>query len=235
MTLPALEPLNMMNAKQTTGYYREACNRLAPFYDPLVRFLALFIGGEEQFRQQIVALASLRPGEYVLDVACGTGTTATMMAQCVGSEGRVVGIDLSPRMIEIAKRKTTQPQLTFCQANAEDIPYPGEYFDVGTIVYALHEMPRAARQNVLNETRRVLKPGGRLVVVDIHEPYNWLRHAIFRLLMLMESATARDLLKSGLLKEIEAAGFDDIRQVFIVRDFIPVTLAVKNKSEVLRA
>ena len=98
-----------------------------------------------------------------------------------------------------------------------------------TITYALHEMPRAARRNALNEIYRVVKRGGRLVVVDYYEPRSWSRKAIVRLLMLMEGATAKDLLTSGLLDEIKTAGFADIHQVFIVRDFIPVTLAVKGK------
>ena len=221
-----------MSARQTTGYYREACNRLAPFYDALVRSLAFFIGGEHHLRERVVTLAGLRRGDYVLDVGCGTGTMATMMAQRVGTEGQVVGIDLSPRMIEIAKRKGQMVQLIFLQANAEDIPYPDNYFHTVTITFALHEMPRAARYNTLNEIHRVLKPGGRLVVVDYYEPRSWSRKAIVWLLMLMEGATAKDLLTSGLLNEIKLASFEDIHQVFIVRDLIPVTLAVKNSSEV---
>ncbi len=150
-----------------------------------------------------------------------------MMARCVGSEGQVVGIDFSPRMIEIATRKATVPQLTLRQANAESLPYPDEHFDVVTITYGLHEMSRVSRQKTLNEMRRVLKPGGPLVVVDYHEPRNWFRRAVVWLWMLMEGPTAKDLLASGLLNEIAAAGFEDIHQVFIVRDLIPVTLAAK--------
>lgn len=221
-----------MSARQTTGYYREACNRLAPFYDALVRSLAFFIGGERQLRERVVTLAGLRRGNYVLDVGCGTGTMAAMMAQRVGAEGQVVGIDLSPRMIEIATRKAQMAQLTFLQANAEDVPYPDNYFHTVTIIFALHEMPRAARGNTLNEIYRVLKPGGRLVVVDYYEPRSWSRRAIVRLLMLMEGATAKDLLTSGLFNEIKLASFEDIHQVFIVHDLIPVTLAVKSRLEV---
>lgn len=219
-----------MNGTQTTGYSREEeFNRLAPFYDALVRFLAFFIGGEHRLRQRVVTLIGLRPGDHVLDVACGTGTMATMMAECVGPEGQIVGIDLSPRMIEIAKRKATMPQVTFRQANAENIPYPDQYFDKATITYALHEMPRAVRHNTLNEVHRVLKPGGRLVVVDYYEPRGRCRRALFRLWMRVEGATAEDLLTSGLLREIKTGGFEDIHQVFIVRDLVPVTLAVRNK------
>lgn len=219
-----------MKGTQATAYSREEeFNRLAPFYDALVRVLAFFLGGEHRLRQRIVALIGLRPGDYVLDVACGTGTMATMMAECVGPGGQVVGIDLSPRMIEIARRKGAVPQLTFRQANAEDIPYPGGYFDKVTITYGLHEMSRASRQKTLNEIYRVLKPGGQVVVVDYYEPRSRLLRAIFRVWVQVEGSTAKDLLASGLLNEIRTAGFEDIHQVFIVRDFVPVTLAVRKR------
>lgn len=225
-----------MNGTQTTGYSREEeFNRLAPFYDALVRVLAFLIGGSERrFRQRVVSLIGLRRGDHVVDVACGTGTLATMMAGYVGPEGQVVGIDFSPRMIELARRKATMPQLTFRQAQAEDIPYPGGSFDKATITYGLHEMFRAGRRKTLDEIHRVLKPGGRLIVVDIHEPRSWFRRAVFRLWMLLEGATAKDLLASDLLAEIKAAGFEDVHQVFIVRDFIPVTLASRTNRRSAR-
>ncbi|HET7874246.1 MAG TPA: class I SAM-dependent methyltransferase [Methylomirabilota bacterium] len=221
-----------MSRAQVSGSSRSAeFDRLAPLYDALVSVMAFFIGGEHRLRQRVVALVDPRPGERVLDVACGTGTLAALMAERVGTGGSVVGIDFSPRLIELARRKEGMPQLSFRQANAEAIPYPEESFDKATITYGLHEMFRPGREKTLNEIRRVLRPGGRLVAVDIYEPRGWARRALFRLWMLLEGPTARDLLASDLSKEIRAAGFEDLHQVFVVRDFIPVTLATKKKSE----
>lgn len=215
-----------MNTRPTSGYYREACNRLALCYDPLMRLLGRAVGGEHQVRRDMVEQAGLSPGERVLDVGCGTGTLAVLMAQKVGTSGEIVGIDLSPRMIERARRKALLPQLKFYQQSIEAINFPDGYFDAVTATYVLHEMPRAARCNTLREIRRVLKPGGRLLVVDIYRPGGKFRYAVFRLLMLLENPTAWDFLDHGLLNELGEAGFENFRQSFIVDDLVPATLAV---------
>jgi demethylmenaquinone methyltransferase/2-methoxy-6-polyprenyl-1,4-benzoquinol methylase/phosphoethanolamine N-methyltransferase len=220
-----------MNTRQTTGYYREACNRLAPCYDPLVRLMGLGVGGERRIRQSIIDHLELFTGDRVLDVGCGTGTLAVMMARIFGATGTVVGIDLSPRMLDVARRKATLPQLTFLQQNAEDLPFQSAHFDKATVTYVLHEMPHEARLNTLQEIYRVLRPDGRLLVVDIHRPRGRLRYVLFRLLMLGEGETAWNLLDHGLSYEIRAAGFESPWQHYIIRDFIPVTLASKTVQD----
>jgi demethylmenaquinone methyltransferase/2-methoxy-6-polyprenyl-1,4-benzoquinol methylase/phosphoethanolamine N-methyltransferase len=217
-----------MDTKPTSGYFREACNRLAPYYDPLVRVTMLCVGGERRIRQKIINHLELGPADHVRDAGCGTGTLAVMMACTIGSTGSVVGIDLSPRMLNVAQRKASLPQLTFLKQNAEDLQFPDGYLDKVTAVYVLHEMLHEARQNTLREIYRVLKPDGHLLVVDIHQPQGRLRHALFRLLMLGEGETAWDLLAHGLLNEIQATGFENPQQCFIIRDLVPVTLASKN-------
>jgi ubiquinone/menaquinone biosynthesis C-methylase UbiE len=208
--------------KNVTGHYRENCNRMAPIYDLLTRFLGLFVGGEDKLRRQMIALANLEPGHKVLDVACGTGTLAVVMAEAVGETGETVGIDLSPKMLASAGKKSDRSQLIFRQASAEDIPYPNGYFDRVTITYGLHEMRRAARLNTLREMRRVLKADGRLLIVDMAVPRKPFQRWIFRVLMLMEEETAWDMLRRGLANEVREAGFADIRQGSLDRKWFPV-------------
>lgn len=217
----------MERRQEVTGYYRSWCNTLALFYDALTGALGLFVGGERRFRGKIVAAANLQYGDKVLDVGCGTGSLAVLMAQRAGENGEVAGIDLSPRMLAAARRKANLPQLTFRRANAEAIPYPNGHFDVVTMTYVLHEMPRRARENTLREARRVLTPNGRLIVVDLHEPKSWWRRMAFKLLMLWENETAWDLVRNGLQNEIAQAGFQNVQQEFIYQDLAPVTLATK--------
>jgi ubiquinone/menaquinone biosynthesis C-methylase UbiE len=112
----------MERKQEVTGYYRSWCNTLALFYDALTGALGLFVGGERRFREKIAAAANLQRGDRVLDVGCGTGTLAALMAQRVGETGEVVGIDLSPRMLAVARRKANLPQLTLRRGNAEAIP-----------------------------------------------------------------------------------------------------------------
>lgn len=83
-----------------------------------------------------------------------------LMAEKVGTDGCVVGIELSAKMVALANAKKSEKQLTFMRANAEDIPFHDCYFDKVTITYALHEMPHEARINTLSEVRHVLKPNG---------------------------------------------------------------------------
>lgn len=107
--------------------------------------------------------ANLGPGERVLDVACGTGLGARLAAREVGSGGRVAGLDVNPGMLAVA-RSATPPELPidWYESGAEAMPLPDEAFDVVLCLLGLQfvsDKPAAAR-----EMRRVLAPGGRLVL-----------------------------------------------------------------------
>ena len=105
------------------------------------------------------AVGALR-ADRALDVACGTGAVARELARRVGPEGRVVGLDLNPRMLEVAKR--VAPEIEWRHGDAEELPVEDGSFDVVTSQYALMFFPDRAR--ALREMWRVLAPGGRLGV-----------------------------------------------------------------------
>ncbi|MBI5748641.1 MAG: methyltransferase domain-containing protein [Nitrospinae bacterium] len=193
--------------KKTSGYYRNEFNNIAWLYDPLIRALGYFVGGERRIRRRVLTLLNIQSGDKVLDAACGTGTSALIMAEMVGANGEVVGIDLSPKMIEIAKSKIKSPNISFLCANIEDISYPDNYFDKAHISLALHEMIHEGRVNTLREIHRVLKPSGIFVVADFGNPRGLFARFLFKILMLVETDTARDMMKRGLLNEIKDAGF----------------------------
>ena len=109
---------------------------------------------------RVVDAVGIQPGEHVLDVACGTGAVAAQAVARVGSEGKVVGIDRSPEMLEVARRKL--PDLDLREGMAESLPFPDKAFDVVTCQFGL--MFFEDRRAALLEMRRVLRPGGRLVV-----------------------------------------------------------------------
>lgn len=135
-------------------------------YDILVAVMTL--GRERRFRERLLEPAHLEPGESVLDIGCGTGTLAIAAKRQVGASAVVCGIDPSPEMIARAKRKASRARMdiAFEIANAQSLPFADARFDVVTSTVMLHHLRRTARVDAIVEARRVLKPGGRLLVVD---------------------------------------------------------------------
>jgi SAM-dependent methyltransferase len=110
----------------------------------------------------MLAMADLRPGERVLDVACGTGLVSLRMAEAVGASGEVVGTDISGQMVEAARRIAAEREVgnaSFERSDAEDLPFPDRTFDVAVCGLGLMYVPDAVK--ALCEMRRVLRPGGR--------------------------------------------------------------------------
>jgi SAM-dependent methyltransferase len=113
---------------------------------------------------ELLACAVLKPGERVLDVACGTGQVAFAAAEAVGPSGRVLGIDLSRQMVDGAGRGAEALGLAnvdLARMDAENLALPDAHFDVALCALGLMYMPEPAR--AVHEMRRVLRPGGRAV------------------------------------------------------------------------
>ncbi len=154
------------SAPQTRGFVWNWARR----YDLLMWFVTF--GRERVFRQRIADLAQLQPGESVLDVGCGTGTLAMEALQRVGETGRVSGIDPSPQMIARANRKAERvgPAIDFQVGVIEQLSFPDQSFDVVLSTFMMHHLPDDLKRRGLGEIARVLKPGGRLLVLDMKGP-----------------------------------------------------------------
>ena len=152
----------------------------------------------------LVRNAALRPGERVLDVACGTGVVTRLAAQQVGANGRVAGLDANPGMVAVA-RSATQPGLPveWHEANATAMPFSDASFDVVLCQMGLQFMPDKAA--ALREMRRVLARGGRLGL-NMPGPTP-------RIFTIMEEAIERHV-------DAKAAGF--VNQVFSLNNMAEI-------------
>jgi len=111
----------------------------------------------------LVRRAALRPGERVLDVACGTGVVARFASREIGADGIVTGLDVNPGMLAVARSATpSEITIEWHQASAEEMPFPDTSFDVVLCQMGLQFMPD--KHAALREMGRVLVPGGRLVL-----------------------------------------------------------------------
>jgi demethylmenaquinone methyltransferase/2-methoxy-6-polyprenyl-1,4-benzoquinol methylase len=128
-------------------------------------------GLHHQWRQRAVERAEVGPGSNALDVCCGTGDLALELRRQIGPDGRVVGCDFSEPMLELARRKSGDEGLPveFGWADALDLPYGDASFDAVTIGFGARNLADLDRGLV--EMARVLKPGGRLVILEITRPH----------------------------------------------------------------
>ena len=144
---------------------RTMFDRIAPVYDAMNRVMT---PGLDRRWRRITAEAVVREGDAVLDAACGTGDLALADAK---AGGRVTGLDFSERMLERARRKG--PGLAWVQGDALALPFADGSFDAATVGFGVRNLDDL--EAGLRELRRVLRPGGRLGVLEITRPSGPLR------------------------------------------------------------
>ncbi|MEE2853421.1 MAG: ubiquinone/menaquinone biosynthesis methyltransferase [Actinomycetota bacterium] len=146
-------------------YVKELFSALAPRYNVMTDLWT--VGLHRVWKRQAIELCALRPGERVLDVATGTGDLALVEDAAVGLDGEVVAVDSCEAMLDVGRGRQ-HGSVTFQEGDATDLRFPDARFDIVTIGFGLRNV--ADRGKALREFRRVLRPGGRLMVLDFSRP-----------------------------------------------------------------
>ncbi len=132
----------------------------------------MYAGRGRRFRGYVADVLGVDRGDRVLDVGCGTGTLAFVLASRVGPQGAVSGVDASPEMIAAAQAKGRGKKAApaFQVAPAQDLPFPDGSFDEVATSLMIHHLPEEQRLDAVREMIRVLRPGGRLIIVEFQAP-----------------------------------------------------------------
>jgi ubiquinone/menaquinone biosynthesis C-methylase UbiE len=135
-------------------------------------FTALFFGGmRRRTYRTLLAAGHVQRGDRVLDVGSGPGYFARMLAEAVGAEGSVVGIDAAPEMTDYAGRRARRlSNCRFEPGTADSLAFPDAAFDVVVSSLMIHHLPEEARLAAVREMRRVLRPGGTLLLAEFRIP-----------------------------------------------------------------
>ncbi len=196
-------------ANQTSG---RTLDHAAPVYDLLAPLMTF--GLERGYRRRARALLQLQGNEQVLDVGCGTGTLSREIARDLDPQrSRVVGVDAATSMIKVARRKgSALANLKFDAALAEQLPYGDHTFDCAVSTFFFHHIEFTLKQRALAELRRTVKPGGRIVIVDVDVPSNpfgalcaWSGYWLFR------QEEIRENIQGRLREAINGAGFASVQ------------------------
>jgi demethylmenaquinone methyltransferase/2-methoxy-6-polyprenyl-1,4-benzoquinol methylase len=158
---------------QRPGWVRQLFDRTAGDYDRIERIMAL--GSGSRYRRQALGRAGLEKGMRVLDIGVGTGLMARQAARIVGTSGRVTGIDPSLGMIRSAR---VPPGVELLMGNAESIPAAAETAEFLCMGYALRHVTDMSA--AFREFHRVLKPGGRICLLEITCPRGRVAHALLK-------------------------------------------------------
>ena len=147
---------------------RQMFDRIAPRYDLLNRLMTAGMDG--RWRALAADVSEARPGDVVLDSCTGTGDLALELASRVGPDGEVVGVDFSEAMLEHAREKahTGRAPMRFLQGDALALPFADDAFDAATVAFGVRNLSDLDRG--LAEMARVVRPGGRVVILEITTP-----------------------------------------------------------------
>jgi ubiquinone/menaquinone biosynthesis methyltransferase len=213
-------------------------DRIARRYDLMNSVMSA--GLHHRWRARAVELARVGAGGRALDVCCGTGDLSIALKRAVGPQGEVAGVDFSGAMLDIARSKTAERgfEIEYVQGNALDLPFEDGRFDAATVGFGVRNV--VDLQRALGEMRRVVRPGGRVVVLEIstpdRPPLSWFYALWFdRIVPLLGKVTGeadaysylpesvrRFPPAAGLAKQMHDAGLRDVRYLVLAGGIVAI-------------
>ena len=212
--------------EEKPAFVNRLFDRGARYYDGVVDWGFLHTGSF--YRRWVQRRHGLKPGLRVLDVACGTGLVAAEAAKILGGAEHITCLDPSAGMLAEAKKKLAA---TFVQGRAEALPFPADSFDFLTMGYALRHV--TTLEAAFREYHRVLRPGGRVLILEVTKPSSAVGRLFFRLYfgkiypaltqLFTRSRDARDMMTyywetmdaavppAAVLEALRATGFADVQ------------------------
>jgi demethylmenaquinone methyltransferase/2-methoxy-6-polyprenyl-1,4-benzoquinol methylase len=218
---PGVLPV-LQSKRETKAFY----NKIARVYDLLAE------RSEQPMRAAGLDMLDVQPGEHVLEIGFGTGHTLVKLAKAAGPDGRVYGLDLADKMVDVARQLVTKEELAdrvqlMC-GDAEELPYAANALDGVIMIFTLELFDTPDIPRVLDECKRVLRPGGRIVVVSISKEgeqgllvraFEW-THRHFPNLMDCRPVFVR--------RALESAGFE-IEDAKVDHMWVPVEIVLASK------
>ncbi len=196
------------------------------YYNLAMKWCFLPFGREKRCRRRLIEPISLKKGDKILDMCCGTGGATFAVAEKAGDGTEITGMDLSRGQIKIAQRRIKKLATTrvnfnnvkFIEGDVTKTCFKDTYFDKVFITHALHETREEERLDTLREAKRVLKEQGRVIVLEVDHPKNFFIRVFigfwffYWLPLNFETPTRKDMLRHGLENEVKRAGFRNIRK-----------------------
>ncbi len=239
---PSLETA-LAGPESKRHYVRRLFDTIADRYDLITRVLSW--GLDQRWKTRLVRLSGIEPGTRVLDLACGTGDLAIAAA---GRGASVVGLDITPRMIVLARRaalaRRTDRPVVWGVADMMALPVRTGAFDRVTTGYGLRNVPDL--RGALAEIHRVLEPGGRLCALDFNRPESplvrglylgyltavgsalgWILHRDPDTYRYIPASIRRYPGARGIVALLEAAGFVDVRHVPVLGGLMAIHVATR--------
>ena len=218
-------------------YVRRLFSTIADRYDLITVLLSY--GNDQRWKRRLVSMARATPGISALDLACGTGDIAYALHD---AGARTVGLDITPRMVELARAKRSSALPSFLVGDMMALPFGNSTFDVVTTGYGIRNVPSI--DPAIREIRRVLRPGGLLLSLDFDRPpsrlvrgvylgyltvvgsaLGWILHRNPDTYRYIAASIARYPGAGGLAAMLRRAGFDDCRVVPVLGGLMAINTA----------